>query len=39
MKESLENWSEDGVTNIVQTFCGLKQIRIMVYYIAKTNYM
>jgi len=24
-KESLENWSEDVVTTIVQTFCGLKK--------------
>jgi len=30
LKESLENWSKDGVINIVQTFCGLKEIRIMV---------
>ena len=29
-KESLENWSEDGITNVVQTFCGLKEIGIMV---------
>ena len=29
LKELLKNQSEDGVTNIVQTFCGLKEIRIM----------
>ena len=30
MKESLENRFEDGVINIVQTFCGVKEIGIMV---------
>jgi len=30
LKESLENWSEDGVINVVKTFCGLKEIGIMV---------
>jgi len=30
LKESLENWSEDGVINVMQTFCGLKEIGIMV---------
>ena len=30
LKELLENWCEDGVINIVQTFCGLKEIGIMV---------
>jgi len=29
-KESLENRSEDGVINVMQTFCGLKEIGIMV---------
>jgi len=24
LKESLENWSKDGVINVVQTICGLK---------------
>ena len=28
IEESLENQSEDWVTNIVQTFCGLKEIGI-----------
>ena len=26
LKESLKNRSEDGVTNIVQTLCGLKKL-------------
>jgi len=30
LKELLENWSEDGVINVVQTFCGLKEVGIMV---------
>jgi len=29
LQESLENWSEDGITNVVQIFCGLKEIGIM----------
>jgi len=29
-KESLESWFEGGVTNIVQTFFDLKEIKIMV---------
>jgi len=29
-KESLENQCEDGVTHAVQSFCGLKEIGIMV---------
>ena len=28
--ESLENRSEDGVTNLVQTFCDLKDIGVLV---------
>jgi len=30
LKELLENWSEDGVINIVQTFCNLKEIGTVV---------
>jgi len=30
LKESLENWFEDEVINVVQSFCGLKEIGIMV---------
>jgi len=30
LKESLENQSEDGVINVTQTFCNLKEIGIMV---------
>ena len=30
LKESLENWSEGGVVNVVQTYCCLKEIEIMV---------
>jgi len=30
LKESLQNWYKDKVINVVQTFCGLKQIRIIV---------
>jgi len=30
LKESLKYQSEDRITNVVQTFCGLKEIGIMV---------
>jgi len=30
LKESFENQSEDGVTNVMQTCCGLKEIGMMV---------
>ena len=30
LKETLENHSEDGATNVMQTFCGLKEIGMMV---------
>ena len=26
LKKSLKHWSEDGVNNAMQTFCGLKEI-------------
>ena len=29
LKESLKNQSEDGVIDVVPTFCGLKEIRVM----------